>query len=494
MTAARDVRERAAGVAVGLAALLAAGCASLDTAPSAHLEATVPALRECAQWYRDVDARINAAGVGDAQEARVPGFPYLRVSRLLDSYRMEALADERVLRALVDRMQALDLEARRLEAANLPPETVTPRAGACAALMREADLADPRARAQMLERAAVPDAYSTALRVFGLYAVAKIPFSAGVRRQHEEIRAAYRRELAPPQGGTVLRYGPPAAPPLARAAVAAMIERASANALGIPEPRGDDLERLFAAYAPLFEIEVSGDYDRFGALQWKDGAAMPGVEPAAPTVYRQVAWTRYRRQVLLQLVYTLWFSERPPESDTDLLAGKLDGVSWRVTLAPDGEPLVYDTMHPCGCFHMFYPTPRAAPVEAPDEALEWMFSPQSLPRIAAGERPVVRIASRTHYVERVTVARDAHEPARYAYRPYDQLRSLPRPGGGYASVFGPDGFIAGTERPERFLFWPMGIASAGAMRQWGRHATAFVGRRHFDDADLLEKRFVLQLQ
>ena len=26
-------------------------------------------------------------------------------------------------------------------------------------------------------------------------------------------------------------------------------------------------------------------------------------------------------------------------------------------------------------------------------------------------------------------------------------------------------------------------------RQWGRHATAFVGRRHFDDADLMEKRF-----
>ena len=53
--------------------------------------------------------------------------------------------------------------------------------------------------------------------------------------------------------------------------------------------------------------------------------------------------------------------------------------------------------------------------------------------------------------------------------------------------------VAGSERPERRLFWPMGIRSAGAMRQWGRHATAFVGRRHFDDADLLEKRFTLEL-
>jgi hypothetical protein len=35
----------------------------------------------------------------------------------------------------------------------------------------------------------------------------------------------------------------------------------------------------------------------------------------------------------------------------------------------------------------------------------------------------------------------------------------------------------------------MGIDNAGAMRQWGTHATAFIGRRHFDDADLIERRF-----
>jgi hypothetical protein len=52
--------------------------------------------------------------------------------------------------------------------------------------------------------------------------------------------------------------------------------------------------------------------------------------------------------------------------------------------------------------------------------------------------------------------------------------------------------IAGTERGERFLFWPMGIASPGAMRQAGTQATAFVGRRQFDDADIVEKRFRLR--
>ena len=45
--------------------------------------------------------------------------------------------------------------------------------------------------------------------------------------------------------------------------------------------------------------------------------AVPG-DAADPAVYRQLAWTRYRGRVLLQLVYTLWFPERPPASANDM--------------------------------------------------------------------------------------------------------------------------------------------------------------------------------
>jgi hypothetical protein len=197
---------------------------------------------------------------------------------------------------------------------------------------------------------------------------------------------------------------------------------------------------------------------------------------------------------LLQLVHTIWFPERPRRGKVDFLAGRLDGIVWRVTLAPDGEPLLYDSIHPCGCYHVFFPTPRARPRPAPDPLEEWAFVPHSLPRIAEGERPVVRLASATHYIERVGLVRGPDSLTRYAFYPYDELRSLPRLGGGSRSVFGPDGLIAGTERLERWFFWPMGVPSAGAMRQWGRHATAFVGRRHFDDADLIERRFELDVE
>ena len=48
------------------------------------------------------------------------------------------------------------------------------------------------------------------------------------------------------------------------------------------------------------------------------------------------------------------------------------------------------------------------------------------------------------------------------------------------------------ERPPKGRFDLLaGALDAGAMRQWGHHATAFVGRRHFDDADLIERRFVI---
>jgi hypothetical protein len=70
------------------------------------------------------------------------------------------------------------------------------------------------------------------------------------------------------------------------------------------------------------------------------------------------------------------------------------------------------------------------------------------------------------------------------------LRALARDNDTPRSVFDQRGLIRGSERLERYLFWPMGVAEPGAMRILGRHATAFVGRRHFDDSDLLERNFI----
>jgi hypothetical protein len=269
--------------------------------------------------------------------------------------------------------------------------------------------------------------------------------------------------------------------------VAPIFSHLRSDALEVPQFTEHERELLFDAYAPAFEIDTTGDYDRFGALAWDAGPA-PVVDLTRPVAYKRIAFTRFYGKILIQLVYTIWFPERPPTSAGDILAGKLDGVVIRVTLGADGAPLVYDTMHPCGCYHMFFPTALGKSLPAPSGREEWAFVPVVLPASRAAQRVVVRLASRTHYV---TGIRADSADAGIAYHLVDDndLRALPAADHATRSAFGPDGIVPGTERGERYLFWPMGIDNPGAMRQWGNHATAFIGRRHFDDADLFERRF-----
>src|SRR4029077_18708559 len=137
---------------------------------------------------------------------------------------------------------------------------------------------------------------------------------------------------------------------------------------------------------------VAGDADEPGEPGWGENG-MPRIVSKRPVVYRRVSHTRYQGRALLQLNYAIWFPERPKASGWDLLGGRLDGVLWRVTLGPEGAPLVYDSMHICGCYHLFFPTARAVGKPQPETLDETAFVPQTLPRVTAGERLVVRLAS-----------------------------------------------------------------------------------------------------
>lgn len=493
---AKQLRSFAIVLALGLA-----GCAGIQQPHRAHLDSADSALRECAHWFRALDAAVARTGVADIGARRVAGFPYLRVDRFGAALRDNALADLRVGRAWVEHLRALGADGRRIEIANLPQREVerlgaadhaalTARLQDCTPRLLAVDLPDDRPDPMLARRAYVADDYSSAKRALGVYELTRLPFYAGVEGWEQSATrtfAAARRGSTP--RGPLVRYLPRETPVYTRPEVRALLTRAARHALGRAQLSADEWERLFATYAPILEIETSGDFDRIGRLHWT-GAAAPQVDISRPTVYRRLDHTRIGNQTLLQLVYVAWLPERPREHAFDLLGGHLDGIVWRVTLAPDGEPLLYDSIHPCGCYHMFFPTPRVAPIAAPQNILEWAFAPATLPRIAPHQRLVLGLQTRTHYLRNVWPGNLA-DGTHYQFADYDALRSLTLPEGGSRSIFGPDGLVPGTERRERFLFWPMGIANAGAMRQAGTHATAFVGRRHFDDADLIEKRFRL---
>jgi 8-oxo-dGTP pyrophosphatase MutT (NUDIX family) len=439
------------------AALLAAGCATGSGELAPHLRSGAPEVRECAAWYQALDSEIDAAGVRNAQDARVSGFPHLRVNRFLAALRARAAENDRTLRAYLERLTELDQEARRHEIQNLPTlpseaarTNALRRVRDCGRILREADLASRDGIAAMLAGAKVPD---------------------------ERAHAAPPVFPAASEGSVQrVRYAPPAGQRLPRGVVAGLLGRASFDPLGYLALTAREVDRLAATYAPTFEIETRADYDRFGWLRWRRGMSLPQVDAAEPTVYVQAAYTLYGEQVLLQLVYTLWFPERPPRDTFDPGAGPLDGVVWRVTLAPDGEPLVYDAIHACGCFHVFFPTARARRRPAMQDGSPDAFVPQQLPRAGEDQRPVVTLASATHDIKGVHLESSPESLARYALRPYDDLLSMPRLVGDHRSAFGADGRIGGS-----------------AARQWGRQPTAASERRHFDDADLLERRFELQL-
>ena len=498
--------------AVMILLLATGGCAALQQPLRQNLASDDAQIRDCAHSFKELDAAVARAGVTDVAARRVAGFPYLRIDRFTAAFGSEAISDAQVRAAWIERMRDLDAAGRRVEIANLPASEIDElgaggrdelllQSQQCAAVMASADLRGESAVEVLAQQAVVKDDYSSTKRVFGLYALTRLPFYGGVTNWQEEatqtMLAARRGE--PPQH-PVLRYVPPDEPVYSRAQVRDLLDRAAGNPLGLPELSAQQRQRLFATYAPVLEIETSGDFDRIGKLFWSESDA-PAVDIARPTVYRQLAFTRYQGRTLVQLVYVAWMPARPKEGVTDLLGGQLDGIVWRVTLAPDGAPVLFDSIHPCGCYHTFFPTPRSEPVPSPQRILEWAFTPVVVPAIDDGQRIIVSAETRTHYLRNVwpdsdwpgnVRAGDEADGIAYSFQEYDDLRVLPLPGGGTRSAFGPNGLVPGTERGERYLFWPMGIASAGAMRQSGTHATAFVGRRHFDDADLIELRFRLK--
>jgi len=483
------------------AVALTSGCVGL---PQGEAPAADPT-QQCRIFFRDLDAAVARAGVGDSEAARIEGFPYLRTDRFLASFRAQAL-DTAGLSAWLDHLQALAEEGRRIELRNLPaaetealrrrdPGATGPGEGPAAALRRCGDLLrrqdfDHNGKiAQLRQHTAVPDAYQTWQRALGLYAIVVLPIARGIDNWHEETRERYAQPLSRlPVQGELLRFIPPRMRRLEPAAVAAILRRAADNPLAIPEPSESDTDLLFEAFAPVWEIDVASDDDRIGMPHWRADAIR--IDTTRAVVFRRLSHTRFKGQALLQLNYIVWFPARARTSAFDLLGGHLDGITWRVTLSPRGTPLMYDSMHNCGCYHMFYPAPGVHPRPPRHNLQEIAFIPQPAPPLSPGHQVSLRIAHHTHHIDRVSAGPTGQGTGvAYQWADYSSLRSLARGDNARRSLFRSDGLVPGTERRERYLFWPMGIAAPGAMRQWGHHATAFIGRRHFDDADLMERYF-----
>ncbi len=496
---------------------LLAGCASWPAPTrSRQMGADGPSGR-CAEWFAAVDTETKQSGVIDAGYARVSRYPYLRINRFLESFQNE-VGDRRSFTAWIDQMQALDQEARRIEIANLADtrlahihpavfESERAEAGSpdddvvapasyrkaierevarCGDILRNFDFRDPHHGDALAQTAAVDADYITLRRVLGIYPFTRLFVSYGVDQWHEQARDSFSSE--PPATWQSIRYAPPPGPDPEVAQ--SVIQAAPRDALGIPSYTAEDQHILFGSFAPVWEIQYKGEYDKIGSPTWSNANRIT-VDPSRPRTYTLLSFARFAGEVLTQLNYIIWFPSRPKMGMFDLYGGELDGLIYRVTLNVEGVPILYESVHNCGCYYKAFPTEQlqvkqTTPYREPPLVLK---APKIRP---SSQRMTVAMESGTHYVRHLYPATRNSDPGALEIRfeDYDALRSLPYSASRRKSMFNTFGLVDGTERLERFILWPTGVLSPGAMRQWGRHAVAFAGKRHFDDPFYMDNMFM----
>lgn len=436
------------------------------------------ALDTCGQAFARVQSAT--ATVRDAQYHPLPGFPGLRSDRVLAVLGTEA-ASPAARRLWLQRLADNDREAAVIERGNLA-------AGQKAALpdpallescrQRQVDTlaSDTPAFALAVADARVPSDYRPWARTLGLYPLLRPLYRRGIAAWQREAAA----QQAPADSATWLSYRL-----LASAGGTTAMQPLRPDALGLPQATAEQLDVLFTRHAPELRIAAQSAADRPGAPVF-DRHGRRGFARDPALVYRRHAWSRLDGRWHLQLVYQWWFRARPAAGALDIYAGELDGLLWRVTLDERGNAILFDAIHPCGCWHAFF-----LPADSPLQFRQPAGAEQRLARrltLPGSRAATLWLRAGDHALLWVDGRRAPYPIHRYRLAELDELRRLPHPAG-RRSLYDRDGLVPGSQRLERWILWPSGVVSPGAMRQWGRHASAFVGEAHFDDPDLLGRYF-----
>ena len=402
---------------------------------------------------------------------RIYNKPWLRYNRLITND-IGRQTNTKNLNQLLQRMSLLAQEGLQYELAIIPKKHLqqwqkryqikTPKelfVKRCSGQLLRAQLDTPEKTLASLKAIPADSDYSTLARVAGLYPLATVPFRLGVVKEQKQLA----HEWGKVSGKRWFGYRP--------------------NVKQLQE------NQLLASHAPNWYVDGSSNANLPGAPYW-EGQQLE-VNTQKPTTYAFVSEARFNQRPVTQLNYILWFAERPRLKRLDWVAGKHDAVVFRVNLDQDGEVIAYDSIHLCGCWYRLF---------LPDS---WSFNrsqsywrePISMHRVRlpakSSPRMAIFIQSDTHQIqyiqpeaELVVKNYEVASSKHYALKPFSQLLKLPT-ATGVRPVFNAKGYVSGSERPERWLFWPMGVRNPGALRRFGDHAMSFVGRRYFDDPNLL---------
>ena len=534
-------------LACGLATFVA-GCSGLPSTPppganAIALSTSPPAASNCPTRITHFRQRVANAATGDPFGYPIDDFPYLRVDRTLASFAQssseEVGPEDRLLTqpaafdSWYQRLYTLAKQARQIELANLNPPYSAAAAAELETCIEQQASRDRQAdnfRQRLLSQARTPDLYSSGQRALGLFPLTREIVLHQIGKEQRKWRSQFNNPTL--FSGASRRYAPADSSPLPSSRIGAWLEQAQHDdPLQLPQLKPQQLQALFHHFAPVWQIStptapeapeyLRRDSDLIGSLYWPDSLpdTLPALNSSDPTSYQIPSYTRIDGRWFLQLNYLVWFNARPPQQSLDIYAGALDGLLWRVTLDSDGTVLLYDSIHPCGCYHQIFSVSEQLERKPVDETVEQPLIIEAVAFERSQGRTMLQLTGQDHYLQ--GIALQVTEPLReqpkkaksegitqrgappdsddtnglsapknsyYRLASYHQLRSLAA-STGQRGLFAQNGLVKGTERPERWLLWPMGVDSPGAMRVWGRHAISFANRRYFDQPDLFEPFF-----
>lgn len=173
------------------------------------------------------------------------------------------------------------------------------------------------------------------------------------------------------------------------------------------------VDPAFGQFAPVFVHENDAQlHNRIGhAVARKDhnGDIRIAIDPAAPKFYVQQTRFEGERGKYKNLIYRIHF-QRVPHSliPFHLTAGKNGGILFIVTVNVENQPVLYTTVHTCGCYLAFIPTsylPKAAFPEKWPEHEQNVYAEQLPAHLSFNTQdrqelyPVIRLKDGTHRVK-----------------------------------------------------------------------------------------------
>jgi hypothetical protein len=464
--------------------LIVAALAACAVSKPDPFEGWYDSYRTCRAEYAAVDARIDAAGVRDAGTYRVPGYPYLRTDRTLASFAHEVKSLDEI-GGWIRHMRETDQEAREFEYINLgmnrqEAAIQRDRFLNCGRILASVEFLDqPAEYARLLAAVAPKDEYSSVRRALGLYPLAAPAMRAGIKARQQALDQAYAEPLDQIPADAPLQLWR-AKPEADLSLVKIDFRKVLPDELGFPGFPDSTFRALAEYYAPQLWIETGSDADRLALpVLTQEG---PAADPSQPQVHFHVTFARFGGKALVQINYLVWFKGADAHAP-------LDGFIWRVTFDEKMRPLIYESLHTSGRDHRWYPV---QPLARHERKSEEHGIPVVAPQPAPAHLATLRIKAGTHEILRVVDAGaiPGNAAQTFEIRRYEDLFTLPAPGGGRHSLFGPDGLVPGPHGADPISGFASGIHEPGALRQLGRHAITPIGRAHFDDPFLLESVFV----